>query len=426
MGRKYRRLYPAGRSAPRVAIMRGICVACAKPFEPGEEICFDNRPYPKARYHAACESVDAEAPEAEKAEAIEEAEESRERTHIPERHAVEEPEEKGSIDHIIDERIRRALGSFKPEEAVTADRVKSLARDAASEAMDEEAIRKLVAKLTAPATVTFKFQKENGKTVAIDGAHYMLPRIVNLVRHGFHVALWGGAGGGKTTAAIQVAEALERSFEMDTLDPSTFKSGLQGFMNAAGKFVEVPFVKAWRDGQIYIAEELDCAPGGVQNLLNTALAGDYAPTAKGKIEKGEGFGFIGTMNTPGRPTPEFSERKVMGHAFKDRLYFVYWPQDENIENRAAGLPCDPPPERVAKTCTPAEWVTWVKAIRAYSKRQATTIHGHTGQRAALNGLKALAIGETPEEVADALVFKGADEALREKCLAACPLPGKEI
>jgi hypothetical protein len=43
-------------------------------------------------------------------------------------------------------------------------------------------------------------------------------------------------------------------------------------------------------------------------------------------------------------------------------------------------------------------------------------------RASLAGLKALAIGETPREVADGLVFRGADEALTRKALAACPLP----
>lgn len=44
-------------------------------------------------------------------------------------------------------------------------------------------------------------------------------------------------------------------------------------------------------------------------------------------------------------------------------------------------------------------------------------------RATLLGITALALGETPAEVAHGLVFRGADDALVSKVLSACPLPG---
>lgn len=330
----------------------------------------------------------------------------------------------GSIDAIIDGRIAEALGSFKPSEAVTADTAKALVESAIERSMDRESIRKLVAELTAPVTVKHEFVIPGHKPVTIEGAHYLVPRVAALVKAGFHVYLYGGAGGGKTTAAMQIAEALGRRWEMDTLDPTTFKSMVQGFMDANGKMVQTPFLRSFAEGKdngIYIAEELDCAPAGVQNLFNTALANGHAPTARGTIPKGAKFAFLGTGNTPMRPTAEFPERKPGGAAFKDRLYFVYWPQDESIENRACGLPVENPPERVGTTPTFQEWVLWVKKIRAHVA--GTPLAAHTGQRASLMGEKLIALGETAAEMADGLVFKGADPALKAKILAACPLPG---
>jgi hypothetical protein len=43
-------------------------------------------------------------------------------------------------------------------------------------------------------------------------------------------------------------------------------------------------------------------------------------------------------------------------------------------------------------------------------------------RASITGIQALAVGETPLEVAHGLVFRGADKPLVDKVLAAVPLP----
>jgi hypothetical protein len=110
----------------------------------------------------------------------------------------------------------------------------------------------------------------------------------------------------------------------------------------------------------------------------------------------------------------------MSAAFADRLYFVHWPLDPAIECRAAGLPVPARPERKERTCTPAQWVSWVQAIRAWAADNAPTMQ--VTPRASLVGLQALAAGETPEEAAHGLVFRGADSALVSKALAAVPLP----
>lgn len=251
--------------------------------------------------------------------------------------------------------------------------------------------------------------------------HYLMPRLIRLIVADFNVYLWGDAGTGKTTAALRAFQHLKRGAEIDTLDMSTFRSMIQGYMTPTGEPVHTAFTRCWTGGMGYVADETDNAPGHVQTLFNSALANGHAPLAWGNVARKDGFAFVGTGNTPGRPTRAFPDRKPMSAAFMDRLYFVRWPLDEAIEARAAGLPLSPrAPEPEPKAIDPKDWVTWVRLIREWANKEMPTLM--VTPRASLAGLKALGIGETCEEVAHGLVFRGADEELVHKALNACPLP----
>ncbi len=87
---------------------------------------------------------------------------------------------------------------------------------------DESAIRRVVADEIARRVPTvIEVRPVAGPAVQIEGAHYLLPRVVRLLHAGLHIYLWGPAGTGKTTAALQAAQALGRPAEMDTFDPTT-------------------------------------------------------------------------------------------------------------------------------------------------------------------------------------------------------------
>lgn len=423
-----------GRSKPRTAFYDKVCAGCGSIIKAGTLLCFDDKPHRAAVYHPECPTVEVAAEPKESVKQPIEWEEDGETstssaTETTETIEVEarskprrEPEHAsaaGSIDAAIDARIDSKLGAFRSEEAI----------EQAVERIAERVVQKSVDPETLRVTIRDEVMKLNGRvnkyeikvpklgTIERTGCHYLYPRLLKLLHAGFHVILWGPRGTGKTTAAMDAAIDLKRKGEVDTLDASTFKSAVLGFMNAAGKKVETIFTDCYETGKIYIADELDAAPANVQTLFNSALANGHCPTPSGSIKKHKLFAFVGTANTPLRPTANYPDRKRGSEAFKDRLYFMYWPLDPAIECKAAGLPCPPAPERAETTCSPAEWVTWVQAVRAMHIPEIDP-----GQRASLEGIRALSIGENPEEVAHALVFRGADQPMIDKVLRANPLP----
>jgi len=104
----------------------------------------------------------------------------------------------------------------------------------------------------------------------------------------------------------------------------------------------------------------------------------------------------------------------MSNAFSDRLYFLYWGLDGSIETRAVGLPSPMLPAADTETCSPQEWVIYVRLMREWCKNNAPMIS--VTPRASLLGIKALKIGESPMNIANALIFKGADPELKAKAL----------
>ena len=296
--------------------------------------------------------------------------------------------------------------------------------DAPEVAIDEATIRRIVAEAVKAACITpsiIEVKRPDLPTITIEGAHYLMARLIRLVAAGIHVYLWGPAGTGKTTALMQAAQALGREFEVDTLDVSTSRTMVQGYKSLSDNSPShTAFTRCWTGGKFYIADECDNAPGNVQTLFNSALANGHAPLGWASVERAEGFGFGAAGNTPGKPTAMFPDRRPMSAAFADRLYFMHWPIDPAIECRAAGLPVPPVPYRKERTCTAQDWGQWVQNVRAWAASNAATLM--VTPRATLTGLQALAVGETPEEVAHGLVFRGADASLVAKALSAVPLP----
>jgi hypothetical protein len=329
-----------------------------------------------------------------------------------------------AIMRLVEPRIDAAIRSGKLKVNVDADTLLRAARTHVDKALAESqaVIDAKLASLEAARVTRIEVVTPTA-TKYVEGAHFQLERLVKLLGAGFHVYCWGPAGSGKTTAALQAAEALDRRAELDTLDPSTFRSMVQGYMTPTGEPVHTAFTRCWSEGKVYVADETDNAPGHVQTLFNSALANGHAPLAWGNVARPDGFGFVGTGNTPGRPTRAFPDRKPMSAAFMDRLYFIHWPLDPAIECRAAGLALPAKPKRDRSTCTPEQWGMFVRTLRTWAESNAPTLM--ITPRATLAGLKALTLGEAPSEVADALIFRGADDDLKHKALTAVALPGQE-
>jgi hypothetical protein len=414
-----------------IATFDGICRKCNKPYQAGDRILFFNKPVARSPYHLECVKRE-ETPDWTQDQPIP-------HTVPPVNHkAYNDPPESVNVkpnpspvpkratsDALLDI-ITEAVSERISLEGLTDEaKVREIASEEASRAVDaatDKAVETLKATVNdlAPRVTVIELRRPDALPVAIEGAHYLMPRLLRLMGAGIHVYLWGPPGSGKTTAALQAAKALGLDAELDTLDASTPKSHILGYRNLDKSPAETAFSRAYPTNAVYVADETDNASAGVQTLFNSALANHRAPFAWGMLDRGERFVFTGTGNTPGRKTPMFPDRHPMSAAFADRLYFIHWPLDPAIEQRAAGLPLSAPPYRREYTCTPAVWGKWVQDVRAYAASAAPTLM--VTPRATLTGLQALAIGETPEEVAHGLVFRGADSALVGKILSEVSLP----
>lgn len=383
------------------------CYRCGGRIKLGSVFRWANRPRTQTPFHMDCKLPDGAAAQDE---AVEAPSEPAMPPPLPTRSPTPQPASGTGLDAVLSALIRAEIAAAQPNgPAVDADTLAALVRDAVEKYGTRE--------------VVISVDRGDGEPpVKLDSEHYLYPRLLKLLRAGFSVYLWGPAGSGKTTAALRAARLLypERTSEIDTLDAGTFKSAVLGFKDASGAFQGTAFTRCYSQGGAYIADEVDNAPAGVQTLFNSALANGHAPTAAGMVARADDFVFVGTGNTPGRPSPAFPDRKLMSAAFKDRLYFMFWPLDPNIERRACGRSLKALPTRAERTCTASEWGKWVEDVRAWAEKNAPTLM--VTPRATLDGLKALACGETPAEVAHGLVFRGADDTYTSKALAAHPLP----
>jgi hypothetical protein len=264
--------------------------------------------------------------------------------------------------------------------------------------------------------------RESGKpTKVIEGAHEALPKTLRYLSIGLSVYWHGPAGGGKTHAAEQVADALSARFCPIQCGKLSSESVLKGLVTVSGQAAETAFADALAESHdspvLLFLDELDRWPSHLAVLLNSLLANGYIATRHaGRVDRGKHLYILAAGNTNMRGRNDFfPEAVAQEFSTIDRFTFVAFNYDEALE------------ERIALSLNPhaLPWVNWVRSIRPealsgkYGKILATP-------RASFDGAKALAIGIPAADLASDLVFKGADEITRRHFLAAHPLPTKNM
>ena len=180
----------------------------------------------------------------------------------------------------------------------------------------------------------------NGNTTSTKTEQVLDPNFENILRlvaaHE-NVYLYGPAGSGKNTIAEQIAEALGVEFYYQNTLVTKFD--ISGYKNALGEYEETPFYKAWKNGGLFFADELDNSTAEAIIALNAALANGYYtfPNSGEKVAKNPNFYCIAAGNTNGQgATEEYCGRYQMDESSRDRFAFIEINYNKKVEESICG------------------------------------------------------------------------------------------
>lgn len=178
--------------------------------------------------------------------------------------------------------------------------------------------------------VTIDGKQHKTETENILNEHF--EDVLCLLASGANVYLYGPAGSGKNVMCEQLAKALGVEFYYQNTILTKFD--LSGYTDANGNYQETEFFKAWKNGGLFMCDELDNSQAEAIIALNAALANGYFTfPGHGKLKKHPDFYCIAAGNTNGQgATEEYCGRYQMDESSRDRFAFVEINYDKRIED----------------------------------------------------------------------------------------------
>lgn len=204
-----------------------------------------------------------------------------------------------------------------------------------------------------PREVIIKLRDSDGtETVLPGGRHRVFPKLLAYTRAitPGRLGIWltGGAGTGKTTLAMHIAEATERQFRLQ--GAVTAKHDLLGYMDAHGKYVSTPFRDAYENGHLLLLDEVDASfPAGTL-AIQAAVSNKVCqfPDSVTPVVMHPRFALYCAANTTGQGADAlYSGRTKQDAAFLDRFMKVHVDYDEDWE----------------LSITPSSLTAWTKAVQ---------------------------------------------------------------
>ena len=238
---------------------------------------------------------------------------------------------------------------------------------------------------------TISINIQNGEHIKDLGKqHFQFEKLSKYVQTKNNIFLVGSAGSGKTTAARNIAKALNIKFYFTGAINSEYK--LTGFIDAQGRIVNTEFRKAYEHGGLFLFDEIDASFPQAILAFNAALANDFMDFPDKKVPKHKNFYCIAAANTFGTGADrQYVGRNQLDAATLDRFITLNWEIDETLEHELANN---------------YEWVNYVqKARKAASKIGERHI---ISPRASMQGADLLRIGIDRKEVEKDVVWKGLD------------------
>ena len=161
--------------------------------------------------------------------------------------------------------------------------------------------------------------------------------LIDYLKEGENVFLWGPAGAGKNVLGEQLAEMLDvQFFYMNTVYT---KYDVTGFTDAQGNYVPTAFVN-WlnNDGGLMFIDEMCTNSPEANTAINALLANRYIVLQNGETLKMSPRHYVvAADNTNGLgATEEYNGRYKMDESTRDRFAFFFIDYDAAVEESIVG------------------------------------------------------------------------------------------
>jgi hypothetical protein len=217
--------------------------------------------------------------------------------------------------------------------------------------------------------------------------HHKFPLLLRLATHlsGSRRNIWlaGPAGSGKTTAAHQVAVALDLNFDSHGAIRTPFQ--VTGHYDIHGTYRPSQFRRIFENGGVILLDEIDASDPSAMMELNQALSNSKMSFPDGTIDRHPECIVIASANTWGfGGDANYVARYKADAASLDRFVTISWDYDPSFECALA---------------SDDEWCRIVQKVRAAAEQQEAKIV--ISPRATLNGCELINSGAfTNEEIVE--------------------------
>lgn len=232
-----------------------------------------------------------------------------------------------------------------------------------------------------------------------DGRHKDFGKVLSRIKAGITPWLHGEAGTGKTTLAIQIAEALELPFYGKSVTAQMTEVSFFGYTDANGQVVRTPFREAWENGGVFLLDEASSATPNLAAGINMALANGKVAFPDRMIDRHDDCIIIAAANDTGQgPTPKYPKGIKQDASFLDRFVMTELVLDQRVVDAAVK-------DRITDPVMRAEWLRlWKKARQNVLKYGLTNVV--ITPRSAMDGATLRSIGESLRDAAVDTILKG--------------------